>query len=106
MRPLAAIVVGIGAYRCDRSHFPLLQYASKDADEVVRYLTTCWPKPDDIELIRIREEEATLEALSEALVTIELQGPYDLQLVFLSGHGTFARPSTSKSLIGSPPAYW
>jgi hypothetical protein len=102
LRPLAAIVVGIGAYRYDRSHFPLLQYASKDADEVVRYLATCWPKPDDIELIRIREEEATLEALSDAFVTIEHQGPYDLQLVFLSGHGLVDPQSSGFVLQPSP----
>ena len=87
MRALAAIVVGIGAYRYDRAQFPLLEYASNDADEVVRYLTTCWPNSDDIELFRIKEEQATLAALSEVFATIERQGPYDLQLLFLSGHG-------------------
>lgn len=87
MRSLAAIVVGIGAYRYDRAHFPLLQYASQDADAFVRYLTTCWPKPDEIELIRIGDEEATLESLTQAFATIEQRGPFDLQLLFLSGHG-------------------
>lgn len=87
MRSLAAIVVGIGAYQYDRAHFPLLQFASKDADEFVRYLTTCWPKPDDIALVRIEEADATLESLSETFARIQHQGPYDLQLLFLSGHG-------------------
>ena len=87
MRALPAIVVGIGAYRYDRAQFPLLEYASNDADEIVRYLTTCWLNSDDIELFRIKEEQATLAALSEVFATIERQGPYDLQLLFLSGHG-------------------
>lgn len=87
MRSLGAIVVGIGAYRYDRVQFPLLRYASNDADEVLRYLTTCWPKRDDAMLIRVAEEDATLEAVTEAFVALGHEGSYDLQLLFLSGHG-------------------
>ena len=53
----------------------------------MRYLTTCWPKSNKDDLIQIGENEATLEALSGAVEAIKRQGPYDLHLLFLSGHG-------------------
>jgi len=87
VRSLGAIVVGIGAYRYDRSQFPLLRYASKDAADVVHYLTTCWPKPDEARLIPVADEDATVGAVTDAFVTLAQEGPYDLQLIFLSGHG-------------------
>jgi len=40
-----------------------------------------------MELVQIEEEAATLESLYEAFAKIEQRGPYDLQLVYLSGHG-------------------
>jgi hypothetical protein len=102
VRSLGAIIVGIGSYRYDRVQFPLLKYASNDADEVVQYLTTCWPKPDDAQLIRIPDEEATAEAVTDAFVTLGQWGPYDLQLIFLSGHGLV--DSQSAGFVVQPSA--
>jgi hypothetical protein len=87
VRSLGAIVVGIADYRYDRVQFPPLRYTSKDADEVVKYLTTCWPKSDEAELIRLVEEDATAKAITDAFIKLGKNGPYDLQLIFLSGHG-------------------
>lgn len=87
MRSLAALVIGIGRYRYDPSSFPVLQYAAKDADEFVLYLKTCWPKAEDMELAHLEEQDADLEALVRAVNGLSLRGPYDLQIVFLSGHG-------------------
>jgi len=101
VRALAAIVVGIGAYRYDRVQFPLLRYASNDADEVVQYLTTCW-KPDEGKLIRVADEDATVEAVTDAFVALGQEGPYDLQLIFLSGHGLV--DSRSAGFVVQPPA--
>jgi hypothetical protein len=101
VRSLGAIVVGIGAYHYDRVQFPLLRYASSDADEVVQYLKTCWPKPDEARLIRVPQENATVEAVTEAFVTLGQNGPYDLQLIFLSGHGWVE--SRSAGFVIQPP---
>src|SRR5947208_2029633 len=101
MRSLGAIVIGIGSYRYDHRQFPLLRYASKDADEIIQYLITCWPKPDESKLIRVADEDATVEAVTNAFRTLEKEGPYDLQLVFLSGHGLVDSPSAG--LVLQPP---
>jgi hypothetical protein len=101
MRSLGAIVVGIGAYRYDPVHFQRLRYASSDAEEVVQYLRTCWPKPDEATLIRIADGDATVEAIAEAFLTLEREGPYDLQLIFLSGHGWV--DSRSAGFVTQPP---
>lgn len=87
MRPLGAIVVGIGAYHYDREHFPLLRYAANDAIEIERYLTTCWPRNEDICLIRLVDEQATLQAIRDAFAKLAQEESYDLQIIFLSGHG-------------------
>jgi hypothetical protein len=87
MRSLAAVVIGIGTYRYDQSSFPVLRYAAKDADEFVLYLKTCWPKAEDMELAHVEEQDADLEALVRAVNRLSQRGPYDLQIVFLSGHG-------------------
>jgi hypothetical protein len=90
MPSLGAIVVGIGSYRYNRQQFPLLRYASKDADEVVQYVMTCWSKSEEAKLIRITEENATEDAIAAAFVALGKEGPFDLQLVFLSGHAWMA----------------
>jgi hypothetical protein len=87
MRALGAIVVGIGAYRYDRVAYPPLRYASNDADAIVQYITICWPNADEATVVRLSEADATVAAISEAFDTLQKAGPYDLQLVFLSGHG-------------------
>jgi len=102
MRSIGAIVVGIGAYRGDPAQYPPLRYASADADEVVRYLTICWPKPAEATLIHLADDEATLDALANAFMTLAQEGPYDLQLVFMSGHGSASSERTGFLL--QPPA--
>ncbi|MPZ44223.1 MAG: hypothetical protein GEV05_12615 [Betaproteobacteria bacterium] len=87
MRSLGAIVVGIGDYRLDRSQFPLLRYAGNDASEIVRYLQTCWPDADEACVIHIEEGDATEAAIKDAFARLREAGPYDLNLIFLSGHG-------------------
>jgi hypothetical protein len=86
MRSLGAIVIGIGAYRYDRGEFPMLLYASNDADEITRYLTTCWHS-EERTLVRIPEADATVAAITQAFDNLKEEGPYDLLFVFLSGHG-------------------
>jgi hypothetical protein len=87
MRALGAIVIGIGAYQYDRAVYPPLRYASNDADGIIQYITTCWPKMDEAKVVRLSESDATLAAISGAFDTLQKGGPYDLQFVFLSGHG-------------------
>ena len=103
MRSLGAIVIGIGSYRYDQRQFPLLRYASKDADEVIRYLVTCWPNTAETKLIRIADEYATAEAVAGAFDALGKEGPYDLQLVFLSGHGLVDSP-TAGFVLQPPPS--
>ena len=86
MKSLGAIVVGIGNYRYDSQQFPLLRFAANDADEITKYLTACWAKPTEATIIRIADELATAEAIADAFTRLGRDGPYDLQLVFLSGH--------------------
>jgi hypothetical protein len=102
VRSLGAIVVGIGLYRYDREQFPLLRYSSNDANQVVQYLATCWPKQEDAKVIRVAEEDATVEAVTEAFETLGHAGPYDLQLLFLSGHGLV--DTRSAGFVLQPPA--
>ena len=87
MRALGAIVVGIGSYRYCSAQLPLLKYSPNDAKEIAAYLATCWPKADEAKLLIIHEEAATQAEISNAFKTLAEEGPYDLQWVFLSGHG-------------------
>lgn len=88
MRSIGAIVVGIATYRGDPTQFTPLRYASADADEIVRYLTTCWPKREEATLIHLANHNATLDAVAAAFMTLAQDGPYELQFVFMSGHGS------------------
>ena len=101
MRSLGAIVVGIGSYRYDREQFPLLRYSSNDADQVANYLRTCWPTQDEATLIRMVEEDATVKGVTDAFAALAHAGPYDLQLIFLSGHGLV--DSQSAGFVVQPP---
>lgn len=87
MRSLGAIVVGIGNYHYDHSQFPLLRYAANDAREVSAYFSVCWPKRDEAKLIWVGEQDATLAAVTGAFHALRQDGPFDLQIVYLSGHG-------------------
>ena len=98
MPRLGAIIVGIGDYRYDRTQYPILRYASADADEVVRYLSICWPQTHESTVIRIADADATIDAVSNAFDKLVEKGPYDLQLIFFSGHGV-ARPQEAGFLL-------
>lgn len=101
MRSLGAIVVGIGAYRYDRSEFPRLEYASNDAHRIVEYLQTCWPAGDDVRVVHVDEEGATLAAVTSAFSALGKGGDYDLQVVFLSGHGVI--DTSTAGFVLQPP---
>ena len=102
MKSLGAIVVGIGAYRYDRDRFEPLRYAAADAGEIFRYLSTCWTKPEQCTLVRISEAEATLPAVTRGFQALRESGPFDLQFVYLSGHGFI--DDTIAGFLLQPPA--
>lgn len=87
MRSLGAIVVGIGAYQLDSGQFPRLQYPANDASEFAKYLAVCWSKPGEAQVHVVEEARATRQAVEEAARALARNGPFDLLLVFLSGHG-------------------
>jgi Caspase domain len=101
VRSLGAVVVGIGAYRYTRPEFPQLRYAANDASSIVEYIKACWPTEGDARVVHIDEDRATGAAISEAFRTLEEGGDYDMQLVFLSGHGV-ADASTAGFVIQPP----
>ncbi|MGO7543279.1 caspase family protein [Rhizobium ruizarguesonis] len=76
-----------------------LRYAVNDANDVEQYLRTCW-KPAELNLVRIKEEEATAAALEAGLTSLAKQGPYDLCWIFMSGHGWV--DNSSAGLIVQP----
>lgn len=86
MRSLGAIVLGIGDYRYDRSHFPLLRFAPTDAEEIAKYLRACWPT-ESSSIIAIEGEDATREAIDGAFAVLLRDAPFELLVIFLSGHG-------------------
>ncbi|MDA9497828.1 caspase family protein [Bradyrhizobium sp. CCBAU 11357] len=90
MRSLGAVVLGISTYRYTAAvdTAPPLEYAVDDAEAFVRYLRTCWPSTNDAEVCLIEEAKSDLEALRKAFAEIAANGPYELFLVYLSGHGT------------------
>jgi hypothetical protein len=102
VRSLGAILVGIGAYRYSSSQFPLLQYAANDARKISQYVTTCWLGQSQVTTIRIDEEDATPDGVTAAFKTLQEKGPYDLQLIFLSGHGVVGGQSAG-FLLQPPP---
>ncbi|ESZ06295.1 hypothetical protein X735_31240 [Mesorhizobium sp. L2C085B000] len=85
---IGAVIVGIGAYRAGAgTTLPPLKYAPADADEVERYLTTCWPRPGDLRVARVPEAGATADAIRQAFDSLAALGRLELCFVFLSGHG-------------------
>ncbi|MCC8985531.1 MAG: caspase family protein [Nitrospira sp.] len=102
MKSLGALVIGIGNYRLDPTVFPPLKYANKDATEVAKYLSICWGNPDDSNIILIDEDRATHEIVKEEFRQLEKDGPYQLLLVFLSGHGLSEQHNTGFVLQPAP----
>lgn len=87
MAAVGAFIVGIGAYSQDVvGRLGQLRYAVNDANDVEQYLRTCW-KPAELNIVRVKEDEATAAALEAGLASLAKQGPYDLCWVFMSGHG-------------------
>ncbi|MER8915198.1 hypothetical protein NKI32_15350 [Mesorhizobium sp. M0761] len=100
MAAVGAFIVGIGAYSQDVvGRLGQLRYAVNDANDVEQYLRTCW-KPAELNLVRIKEEEATAAALEAGLTSLAKQGPYELCWIFMSGHGWV--DNSSAGLIVQP----
>lgn len=88
VKKLGALLIGIGHYAYGRDlPLPPLRYAEADVEGVDAYLKACWPKPSDRVVIRVPEGRATAAALEDAFTKLADQGPYELLVVFLSGHG-------------------
>ena len=95
MPQVGAVIVGIGAYRSGLpGALPPLRFASADADGIETYVRTCWPRSGDAIIERVKEEEATAGAIEEAFRRLGRSGPFELQVVFFSGHGLVAPDST------------
>jgi hypothetical protein len=94
MRSLGAVVLGISTYRygAEVDYAPSLKYAVGDADAIVEYLRTCWPDENDAVVRSIAETEADLSALNKAFAELAAADPFDLFLVYLSGHGLASTP--------------
>lgn len=90
MTKIGALVVGIGTYKYGlrRPHRDLA-YPKADADGIQGYVETCWP---DGHVLRIPEDDATLANIACGFAELATGGPYDLQLIFLSGHGIVEPP--------------
>ena len=96
MRSLGAVVLGISAYNYgpEVDAAPTLKYPLADADAILTYLRTCWPAKSDARIQLIEEARADTAGLAEAFAKIANAGPYDLFIVYLSGHGTRAVTKT------------
>lgn len=86
MKSLGALVVGIGAYRPGPSNLSPLAFAARDAEGFVRYLAQCWPG-DEAVVEWVPETEATQDRIDSSRQRLRDAGPFDLFIVFLSGHG-------------------
>jgi hypothetical protein len=95
MRSLGAVVLGISAYKYagEVDCAPTLKYAVADAHAILKYLGTCWPKESDAVVRSIDEAGADIGTLRKAFAEVALAGPYDLFLVYLSGHGIRSTPN-------------
>ena len=102
MRSLGALVAGIGSYQLDPSVFPRLEFAAADAAQFADYLRVCWPDDDDAQVVHVSEEDATLEGLVDGFQALQQLGPFDLCLVFLSGHGLASDAAGASGLIVQP----
>ena len=100
MALVGALIVGIGAYPPDVvGRLGQLRYAVNDANDVEHYLRTCWKKAE-LNVVRIKEDEATAAALEAGLTLLATQGPYKLCWIFMSGHGWV--DNSSAGLIVQP----
>jgi hypothetical protein len=95
MRSLGAIVLGVSAYQYEVEvvHAPKLKYTVKDADAITEYLESCWPEESGALVITIPETRADLGELRKAFAELAAAGPYDLLLIYLSGHGFASAPT-------------
>ena len=100
LRPLGALVVGIGDYRLDPEKFPRLQFPALDASEFAKYLAACWPESGDDAVVVIEDEHATRQAIEAAVRSLARGGPVDLLFVFLSGHGVVGEQGREASSTG------
>jgi Caspase domain len=96
MRSLGAIVLGISSYRygLEIDEVPALKYPVSDADAILTYLRTCWPVGSDAKIEPVHEASADIGGLDQAFTKIANAGPYDLFIVYLSGHGTCSMSKT------------
>ena len=88
MAKIGVFLVGIGAYSYggQSSSFPPLKFPKADVDGIEAYVSACWARSERC-VVRVEEGDATLAGLERGFATLARGGPYDLQLVFLSGHG-------------------
>lgn len=100
MRPLGALVVGIGDYRLDRESFPRLQFPALDAREFARYLATCWPEAGADAVAVIEEAHASRQSIEDAVRSLARAGRFELLFVFLSGHGVVGERGRDSSSTG------
>ena len=96
MRSLGAVVLGISAYKYgpEVDSAPPLKYSVADADAILKYLKACWPEGNDAEIQPIHEASAGIVALRDAFAKVADAGPYDLFIIYLSGHGIRSRLRT------------
>jgi Caspase domain len=94
MRSLGSVVLGISAYRYagEVDYAPALKYAITDAEAILKYLRTCWPDGSDAVIRSVDETGADIDAIGKAFAEVAAAGPYDLFLVYLSGHGIRSTP--------------
>ena len=63
-----------------------LKYAAADAEAFHRYAYTAWDSDTDCHLI-LTDSAANAEGVAEAFSSLSAAGPFDMLLVYLSGHG-------------------
>jgi hypothetical protein len=94
MRSLGAVVLGISAYKYvgEVDCAPTLKYAGADGQAMLTYLRTCWPEKSDAVVRSVEETGADIGGLRKAFAEVADAGPYDLFIVYLSGHGIHSTP--------------
>ncbi len=102
MAALGACIVGIGSYAYAAAIRPGdLQFAGADADAIETYLKTCWPG-ESAAIARVGTAEATAAILRERMAGLAAAGPYDLFVLYFSGHGVVGPDQTG--LLVQPEA--
>ena len=65
-----------------------LRYAVGDAEAFHRYASLAWPSPDNAGNLLLRDREAAVtEDVLAAVEAVASEGPLDLFILYLSGHG-------------------